>query len=268
MEKLVKAHMMLALLIGVAGCAQPPAPPESTPPPVPATASESELGAYHWRLEEATDSRGQRITALFVRAEAPVQLDFAQDRLRVANACNSMSGKFRIDGDAIHITPMIATKMACADPALMALDHEVASRLKGRIAWGLPATGLPRLELTTTDGDRLRFVGEPTTQSRYGGPGETVFIEVAAQRVPCPHAVIEGAECLQIRELRYDQNGLRVGAPGEWHMLYDQIEGYTHEKGTRNVLRLKRYPIANPPADASTLAYVLDLVVESETGAR
>ena len=33
----------------------------------------------------------------------------------------------------------------------------------------------------------------------------------------------------------------------------------------RNVLRVKRYKIANPPADASNLAWVLDLVVESET---
>jgi len=30
------------------------------------------------------------------------------------------------------------------------------------------------------------------------------------------------------------------------------------------VLRLKRYRIANPPADAPSQAYVLDMVVESE----
>jgi len=39
--------------------------------------------------------------------------------------------------------------------------------------------------------------------------------------------------------------------------------GYTHEDGVRNVVRVKRYTIANPPADASSNAYVLDMVVES-----
>jgi hypothetical protein len=33
----------------------------------------------------------------------------------------------------------------------------------------------------------------------------------------------------------------------------------------RNVLRVKRYPIEHPPADAPDSAYVLDMVVESES---
>jgi hypothetical protein len=33
----------------------------------------------------------------------------------------------------------------------------------------------------------------------------------------------------------------------------------------RNVLRVKRYAWPNPPADASSSAYVLDMVVESGT---
>ena len=45
--------------------------------------------------------------------------------------------------------------------------------------------------------------------------------------------------------------------------FYGDIEGYAHEAGIRNVLRVKRYTIKNPPADGSSLAYVLDMVVES-----
>ena len=41
------------------------------------------------------------------------------------------------------------------------------------------------------------------------------------------------------------------------------IEGYTHEDGVRNVVRVKRYEVKNPPADAPSQAYVLDMVVES-----
>jgi len=60
------------------------------------------------------------------------------------------------------------------------------------------------------------------------------------------------------------QQGLRVGTPGEWMPLYQDIEGYTHEPGVRNVLRLKRFTIKNPPVDAPATAYVLDTVIESE----
>ena len=42
------------------------------------------------------------------------------------------------------------------------------------------------------------------------------------------------------------------------------IEGYTHEAGIRNVLRVKRFNVKNPPAGAPSVAYVLDIVVESE----
>ncbi|MBN9325065.1 MAG: DUF4377 domain-containing protein, partial [Delftia acidovorans] len=42
------------------------------------------------------------------------------------------------------------------------------------------------------------------------------------------------------------------------------IEGYKHEPGIRNVLRIQRYKRQNVPADASAYAYVLDMVVESE----
>ena len=56
---------------------------------------------------------------------------------------------------------------------------------------------------------------------------------------------------------------LQGGTPGAFGNFYDRIEGYSHEPGIRNVLRVDRYTIKNPPADASKYAYVLDLVVES-----
>ena len=47
--------------------------------------------------------------------------------------------------------------------------------------------------------------------------------------------------------------------------FYDPIEGYSHQAGTRHVLRLKRYTRQQVPADASQYVYVLDMIVESET---
>jgi hypothetical protein len=76
--------------------------------------------------------------------------------------------------------------------------------------------------------------------------------------------LIPNKQCLQVRERHYDEHGLQTGTPGDWQPLYQDIEGYTHEDGIRNVLRVKRYTIKNPPADAPSTAYVLDTVVESE----
>jgi hypothetical protein len=67
-----------------------------------------------------------------------------------------------------------------------------------------------------------------------------------------------------VRERYYDAQGLPVGTPGEWRVLYEDIEGFVHVEGTRNVLRLKRFAPASTPPGGLGAVYVLDLVVESE----
>ena len=61
-----------------------------------------------------------------------------------------------------------------------------------------------------------------------------------------------------------DEKGLETGKRGDWQPLFQDIEGFEHVAGTRNVVRVKRYRIQDPPADAPSVAYVLDMVVESE----
>ena len=121
----------------------------------------------------------------------------------------------------------------------------------------------PRLTLRNAAGDQLTFAGTPTPETRYGGPGERIFLEVAAQTAPCSHPLIPDMQCLQVRELKYDDKGLKVGDPGPFGNFYATIEGYTHEPGVRNVLRVDRYEIKDPPVDAPSQAFVLDMVVES-----
>ena len=144
----------------------------------------------------------------------------------------------------------------------MALDGETGKRLEGALKAGMPDPAT--LTLATASGDVLTFRGEPTAGTRYGDSGERLFLEVAAQTKPCSHPLIPDKQCLQVREITFDDNGLRSGEPGEWQNFYDQIEGFSHQPGTRNVLRVNRYTVANPPADGSSQAFVLDMVVESE----
>ncbi|MBP7647899.1 MAG: DUF4377 domain-containing protein, partial [Comamonas sp.] len=77
--------------------------------------------------------------------------------------------------------------------------------------------------------------------------------------------LIPNAQCLQVRELKYNEQGLKQST-GTWENFYGTIEGYTHQAGVRNVLRIKRFTRPEPvPADASKYVYILDMTVESET---
>lgn len=261
-------RVLLPFLTLLAAAACTPATPPGEPPTGQQSAAAAaafdatRLPAFHWKLIEASAPDGSRIEALFPRADKPLQLDFADGRVSVSNACNRIGGGYALNGDTLSVGSLVMTRMACADSALMQSDAQIAQRLEA--GGTLRFDGGDALVYTTAAGDTLRFAGEPTPDTRHGGPGERVFLEVAPQRVPCPHAMIPDYQCLHVREIIYDDDGLKQGQ-GQWRFLYQDIEGYTHEPGVRNVLRLKRYDIANPPADASSVAYVLDVVVESET---
>lgn len=269
--------LLLALLpLALAACSQTPsnhtapvaAASAAAPiPAVPATASTFDTGIlarYHWRLSAASAADGKRIDALFARPDKPLQLDFVRDRLSVSNACNRIGGNFKVESGRLKTGQMVQTMMACQDQALAGLDSAISQRLQNLPRVSVQSEGdAPKLSLAADNGDTLVFTGEPTAETRYGGEGTTVFLEVAAQAKPCSHPLIPNKQCLQVRERSYGENGV-VQSTGQWQPLYQDIEGYTHEPGIRNVLRVKRFTIKNPPADAPSTAYVLDMVVESE----
>jgi hypothetical protein len=154
---------------------------------------------------------------------------------------------------------MASTMMACTDKALMALDEAVSSRLQGELKAEQDADG--KLTLTNAKGDVLVFNPEPTAETRYGGAGETVFLEVAAKTevlAPAdPGLPVPAGARSEVRRQGPEAVSRAV------RELLRQHRGYTHEDGVRNVVRVKRYEVKNPPADAPSQAYVLDMVVES-----
>jgi heat shock protein HslJ len=142
-------RLSLALLIPLlAACAgSPPATSVSRIDP-------SALAACHWQLSDARDAQNQRIDALFVRADAPLRLNFQQGRANIDNACNRISGAFNVVDDKLEISQMAATRMACIDPAISALDQAISARLQG----ALSARHVPQtLTLNNAAGDTLVF---------------------------------------------------------------------------------------------------------------
>ncbi|MGO1070876.1 DUF4377 domain-containing protein [Lysobacter sp. CA199] len=223
------------------------------------------LDGYKWNLDSATDNTGKPIAVLQREGKYGLQLSFAKDRLGVSGGCNHVGAAYSLKGERIEIKQFQTTLMACQDQRLMQMDGEISKLLEGTAQFAIEGEApQPRLLLTTAGGAKLSLSGQPTAETRYGGAGTTKFFEVDAQRRTCPHPLIPNHQCLWVRERKYDANGVALAPSEDWHFLYQDIEGYQHEAGIRNVVRIKQFEIKNPPADASSVAYVLDMVVESE----
>jgi len=244
--------------------AQAPAGPgASTPPPRRAADATlvRALQDHDWTLQSSTDAAGKPIDTLFVPGHAFV-VRFGDARLSVQGGCNLMSGRWRLSPqNELTLGPMAATQKAC-DPALMAADTAMSALLSAPLRARVETGETPTLRLESREGKTLGFAGRRTPKSLYGAPTR-IFLEVAAQRVACTPAPQPPSTCLQVRERRFDDQGLPAGKPGPWQPFYGEILGYTHEPGVGNVLRINRYRRPQPPADGSAYVYELDLVIES-----
>jgi heat shock protein HslJ len=221
------------------------------------------LEDHRWLLVNATDATNQRLDALFPDPERSFEFEFAESRLHVHGGCNGLRGAFLIDADELlEVTGGMSTMMACEAP-LMAADAALAALMAEPLETVLVRGAQPTLVLLTKAGDALVLTGELTPEARFGAPTR-VFLEVAAQTVNCEGSPRGDGQCLQVRELTFDEQGLRVGEPSEWRTFTADIAGYQHAPGIRNVLRLKRF---QPPVEAHVAdgpIYVLDMVIQSE----
>jgi len=233
--------------------------------PVPHSSDlEQELGRYRWTLVLATDANNRRITGLPLGQDRPVLLSFAGSRLSVQGPCNRLVGGYQVTAaNQLTVNLVASTRMAC-DPALMEGDSALSNLLLAKpLQVQMTARPSAQLQLVSPGNGTLNFAGEPIPESLYGA-GTTVFLEIAAHSVACPHPPSPNTSCLQYRQRHYDDKGLVVGSPGEWKPLTVNIEGFTHREGVRNVLRVKQFQGPASAGRAPSSLYVLDLVVESE----
>lgn len=219
------------------------------------------LEGHTWSLVEATESDNARIDALFPEAARGFALAFADGRLNVTGGCNGLRAGYQLTpGGQLSVAGAATTRMAC-EPSLMAADSVLAALFAVPLELVLVRGPSPELALIAATGEVLLFRGEQTHEARFG-PARTVFFEVGPHRLPCDDAASADGLCLQIREIGFDAQGLRVGKPGEFVPFAGSIEGYEHSEGTRNVLRVKHFESENVPRNG---VMVLDLVVESES---
>lgn len=254
MKRLLLLALPLLLAARPVSGAQAPSPTAITvrPETSAANATKVELVRYHWRLQDATNRKGRRIKALFVRPDKPLQLDFDDDWYAVDNSCNYISGHYVLNGQFMIALDGMQTLMECMEPGMAKLDGAIGTRFAARMRFTLVSGAEPTLTINNAAGDKLSFVGK------------RVFMEVAAHAKPCSSPSPPDKRCLQIREVEYDDKGTRAGTPAAYRDFHGSIDGYTHEDGVRSVLRVERFAIENPPVNSSVYGYVLDKVVESD----
>lgn len=229
---------------------------------------EQQLTRYRWTLVSASDSNNRSIAGLPPGPDHPqdhpVVLNFSGSRVSLQGPCNQFIGGYQFTAaNQLTINARASTMMAC-DAALMRADSALSSLLARPLQAQLTPRPSAQLQLVSSGNATLNFTGEPTPESLYG-PGTTVFLEIAPQTVACPNPPSPNTRCLQYRERHFDEKGLAVGTPGAWKPLTVNIEGFTHQEGVRNVLRVKQFQRPASAGAAPSNLYVLDLIVESET---
>ena len=115
------------------------------------------LEGVSWRLVSASGIDPATLGAL----RRPITALFASGRVAGASGCNQYSGAYALDGDRVTVGPLVATKMACPEPAL-----SIESAFQRAFSGGLRAVlSGSRLELTADAGSSppttLQFEAEP-----------------------------------------------------------------------------------------------------------
>lgn len=248
-----------------------PTPPPVAPLPAPTPAANAAqlLTQYTWALTQVTGADAQLRNDWLIADKAAPVLQFTKNQVNVQNLCNVINATYSTNLDKLEVKQPISTMRACVDDARMLQERKVILQLPLAQRYEVfnMTDGSPiRLKLHFADGMRWELMGSPTPETRYGSAGERMFFEVAPEKVACNNPVMRNAQCLRVRELTFDNKGIKR-TTGDWRVLQGNIEGYNFEPGLRNVLRVNRYSMAKNgvlPADAPRYTYVLDMIVESE----
>lgn len=198
-------------------------------------------------------------------APKPILLNFAQNgRLSISTSCNNLMGSWKITDQKIVSGHIASTLMGCEENAMTQenLAKSLFNQTSTPFVLNLNNKETPTLTLISNTGEKIVFTGKMTPESKYQSEGETIFLEVSPETKSCTGVAPQ--TCLQVREVKYDDKGIKTQVDKDWTLFYNSIEGFQPASNLRQIIRVKRYELKNPAADQSKYAYIYDMTVESE----
>lgn len=135
--------------------ANAPAMPHASPP------TASQLQAFRWTLDSASDGQGQAMAVLFPRADRRFVMEFMADRMAVSGGCNGLGGNYQtLDAGMLEVGPLMGTRKGCEVP-LMEADKAISALLAQPLQLLLAAGSPPVLRLVSSQGQTLVWTGTP-----------------------------------------------------------------------------------------------------------
>ena len=226
----------LALAITLAACAT------TSSEPTPMTPRSQPLEGIDWRLVSAPDTR----PGASLSGAGAATLRFEAERFSMKGPCNRHTGAWSRSGDRLTLGKeggaVASTKMMCP-PEIMAREQALQAAMAQPFTVEIEG---PFLRLVAADGSAWRFDSRDLPPAE----GRERIVQVAGQRAPC--SGVAPMLCLQVRT--------QPGAAWEAH--YGEIEGFDWQVGVEYVIRVREVAVQNPPADGSSLRWVLEEVLE------
>lgn len=216
-------------------------------------------GSY-WVLQLPADAANEQSRAPG-SVDLSVALTFSDRHLGFDGACGRYSAPYRVQGEWLETGEMMRGGLPCAE------DKELLRRLAGMTGGRMllrqdeESNGSTLMHFVTASGSRLTAQASGRAES---GDATTVYVEISEQPSLCRQPRLPGLiPCPQMRELAYSANGvLQPITP--WYPLLHAIKGFQPTAGIRSVLRLRRYPVAEPDLHGPVAVQELDMVLESE----
>ncbi|MBF7688386.1 META domain-containing protein [Acinetobacter rathckeae] len=207
------------------------------------------LTDYYWSYQ--TQNNLPNITVNFDKNQ----------RFNIATGCNQQGGTWQLKDQALTTSPLHSTLMMCS-PELMLQEKRSAdlfSQAQLKIQMSHDQAHTPQLQLTDKNGKTYLFKGEIKPEAQYQSEGEIIFLAIAPEAKPC--LTNPNAECLQVKEIKYNDQGIQSDIDQNWKILPESIQGYTHDPKMKKVIRVKRFKSKEAPLK---YAYIYDMTVQQD----
>jgi hypothetical protein len=258
--------MAFAVVLGSASAADTKPAPD---------AAQRRLQDTAWVLYQVNDAHGNAIAPFAQDADGNrsiLPVLFRTDYLEFATACGRRVAPYREGNGHVVIAQAYASQDACKADAALAPS---IARFRGEFSISfvrIAGTDKPALRLKAPSGEEFQLYDNG--QLRFTDPADVLpqprvlYLQVGPDTMGCGYngPDIPGRPenvCVVARTVTQ-------GADGAWHAdsapypVMPLIRGFEPPPGSRSIVRILRYELADPDIHASRYRDVLDMVIEQQ----